>query len=221
VVCARGEKKSSEGAKEEGPDNLLVSFIGRELIQIVVMPWAGAVPRVGASAGAGAAAALIEEHGAVVIDNLISPTRAAELAALVLAAPTDLHGGSAVSMLLNHDPSFEELVCHPLVVAVAHAIVGTRTQNTPNAFAWPAEDQIRLQSCDGLINRPGSAGQGWHLDPPASQIARPDGDGPPGARPRPIPDFPMGVNCMWMLTGSWVKYYQAVALLSSLSTTHS
>ena len=46
-----------------------------------------------------------------------------------------------------------------------------------NAFAWPAADQVRLQSCDGLINPPGSAGQGWHLDPPASQIARPEGDG--------------------------------------------
>eukprot|EP01051_Picozoa_sp_SAG22_P015940 SAG22_NODE_2162_length_2914_cov_6.358082_2_plen_76_part_00 len=70
-------------------------------------------------------------------------------------------------------------------------MIGTRTAALPNAFAWPEHDQFRLQSCDGLVNNPGSTGQGWHMDPPASQIARPAGDGPAGALPRLPPDFTM------------------------------
>ena len=89
-------------------------------------------------------------------------------------------------MLLNRDESglVEQLVCQPLTVAIAHAVIGTRTENSPNAFAWPVHDQVRLEGCDGLVNKPGSPGQGWHMDPPASQIARPQGEGPAGARPR-------------------------------------
>lgn len=200
------------------------------------MPWAGEVLRVqAADADASVrAAAMLEETGAVVIEGVVASAHAAELAALVLAAEADIPAGgiSAISMLLNRDTSglVERLVCQPLAVAVAHAIIGTRTENTPNAFAWPAHDQVRLQSCDGLVNQPGSPGQGWHMDPPASQIARPVGDGPPGARSRvrsfelhaeataavsPIcalscrvkhrglqlpPDFTMGINCIYMLT---------------------
>ena len=40
-------------------------------------------------------------------------------------------------MLLNRDESglVEQLVCQPLVVAIVHAVIGTRTENSPNAFA--------------------------------------------------------------------------------------
>ena len=48
------------------------------------MPWAGEVPRLRA-ANPAAAAALVEEHGACVVEALLPPERAAELEALVLA----------------------------------------------------------------------------------------------------------------------------------------
>ena len=58
------------------------------------MPWAGEVPRLRAADPA-AAAALVEEHGACVVEALLPPERAAELEAIVLTVkaslPADWH----------------------------------------------------------------------------------------------------------------------------------
>ena len=134
----------------------------------------------------------IEEEGFVILKNMIPETQAAKFADLVSSAPcgTVKLGWEARTELLDHDAAFAELVTHPTVLAIVHELIGGRTEPAPNAHAWPSEDQIRLECCDALIAHPDSESGWWHLDPPMAQL-----------NPRrPVPDFPISVNAIWMAT---------------------
>jgi len=139
------------------------------------------------------AIAAIDSDGCVVLENAVSETEAAELAELVLGAPTRAPGVSGyefVVCLINHDLRFLKLAMHPTVLRLARHLLGGRTEPASNAFAWPTEQQVLLGSVDGLVAHPGSDPGWWHMDPPMGQLNQ----------SRPLPDFPILVNTIWMLT---------------------
>ncbi len=140
-----------------------------------------------------AACRAIEEQGFAIIPNLISSHLAGKLARRALASPRSSPGHAgweAFVAMLNHDITFAELVGHPTVLAIVRRLIGGRSVPAPNAFAWPEADQIRLMNCDALVAHPGSESGWWHLDPPMGQLSP----------ARLVPDFPIVVNVMWMLT---------------------
>lgn len=135
----------------------------------------------------------IDSDGCVVLEDAVSESEAAALAELVLSSPTRAPGVSGyefVVCLLNHDLRFLKLAMHPTVLDLARHLLGGRTEPAPNAFAWPAEDQVRLGSVDGLVAHAGSDPGWWHMDSPMGQLNQ----------SRPLPDFPILVNAIWMLT---------------------
>ena len=135
----------------------------------------------------------IDSDGCVVLKNAVSESEAAALAELVLSVSTRAPGVSGyefVVCLLNHDLRFLKLAMHPTVLALARHLLGGRTEPAPNAFAWPPEHQVLLGSVDGLIAQAGSDLGWWHMDPPMGQLNQ----------SRPLPDFPIMVNAIWMLT---------------------
>ena len=135
----------------------------------------------------------IEQEGFVVLENLIPPEQAARLAHLVEQAPVrdPAHRGYEVRRrLLDHDLSLADILAFPLLLGIARHFIGGRTQAAPNAFAWPAEDQIRLMGPSGLVAGPGADAGVWHLDPPMGQLNS----------QRPVPDFPFAVQVIWMFT---------------------
>lgn len=139
------------------------------------------------------AIATIEADGFVVLEGAVSAEEAAELAEIVLSAPQrapGVPGYDFVLCLLNHDQRFLKLAMHPTLLALARHQLGGRTEDAPNAFAWPAEDQVRLGSIDGLVAHPGGDFGWWHMDSPMGQLNQ----------SRPLPDFPILVNAIWMLT---------------------
>lgn len=135
----------------------------------------------------------IEADGYVVLESAVSAELAGELAKSVLASPQrapGVDGCEFVTCLPNHDIRFVELAMHPTVLALARHLLGGRTEAAPNAFAWPPEDQVRIGSIDGLLSHPGNERGWWHLDAPMGQLSP----------SRPLPDFPILVNTIWMLT---------------------
>lgn len=135
----------------------------------------------------------LESDGYVVIEDAISEERAGELAELTLASPQRVPGVARYEFfvaLLNFDLAFLELAMHPTVLRLARHLIGGRLEAAPNAFAWPAEDQVRLGTVDGLVAHPGSDAGWWHLDSPMGQLNP----------ARPLPDFPILVNAFWVLT---------------------
>ncbi len=135
----------------------------------------------------------IESDGFVVLENVISESEAAELADLVLSSPhraPGVAGYEFVLCLLNHDRRFLKLAMHPTVLKLSRHLLGGRTEAAPNAFAWPSEDQVRLGAVDGLVAHQGSEPGWWHMDSPMGQLNQ----------ERPLPDFPVLVNAIWMLT---------------------
>ena len=143
---------------------------------------------------AGRAQEAVDEDGVVLLEGAIPESDAAELAELVLSSPErapGVPGFEFTPTLLNQSTRFLELVTHPTVMALARHLLGGRTEPAPNAFAWPEEDQIRLNGCgSGLIAHPGSDPGWWHLDAPMGQL-NPS---------RPLPDFPIVVSAFWILT---------------------
>ena len=140
-----------------------------------------------------AACQSLDDRGFAMLPNLISADDANKLGALALASPQRMPGHAgweAYVALLNHDLAFARLVGHPTVLAIVRRLIGGRTIPAPNAFAWPEDDQIRLMNCDALIAHPGSESGWWHVDPPMGQLNP----------ARSLPDFPIVVNVMWMLT---------------------
>jgi len=133
-----------------------------------------------------------EEDGFVILKNMIPEEKATLFAGLVASAPrgTPEQGWEARTGLLDHDVTFAELVTHPTVLAIVRELIGGRTKPVPNAHAWPVEDQVRLDCCDALVAHPGSESGWWHLDSPMAQL-NPS---------RPVPDFPITVNVIWMAT---------------------
>lgn len=135
----------------------------------------------------------IDADGYVLLESAIPESEAAELADLVLRSPQRAPGVSGyefVVCLLNHDRRFLKLAMHPTVLQLARHLLGGRTEPAPNAFAWPAEDQVRLGTVDGLVAHPESDPGWWHMDSPMGQLNQ----------SRPLPDFPVLVNAIWMLT---------------------
>ena len=135
----------------------------------------------------------IERDGFAVIANGFSAEEAAELAELTLRCPTRSPGSpgwEGYLTLLNFDLRFASLVACPPVLSIVRHLIGGRTVAQENAFAWPADDQIRLSNMDGLVAHPGSDPGVWHNDPPMGQF-HPE---------RPLPEFPLTVNVMWLLT---------------------
>ena len=135
----------------------------------------------------------IASDGCVVLENAVSESDAAELAELVLNSPTRTPGVSGyefVVCLMNHDLRFLKRAMHPTVLELARHQLGGRTEPAPNAFAWPEEHQILLGSVDGLVAHSGSDPGWWHMDSPMGQLNQ----------SRPLPDFPILVNAIWMLT---------------------
>ena len=135
----------------------------------------------------------IASDGCVVLENAVSESVAADLTELVLSSPTRTPGVSGyefVVCLLNHDQRFLQLAMHPTVLELARHLLGGRTEPAPNAFAWPAEHQVLLGSVDGLVAHAGSDPGWWHMDSPMGQLNQ----------SRPLPDFPIIVNTIWMLT---------------------
>ena len=140
-----------------------------------------------------AALRAIEDDGYVVLENAISSDTAGELAESVLQAPdrtAGVKGYFFTANLLNHDRGFVDLILHPSVLAIARHLLGGRTVEAPNAFAWPEADQVRLGTIDGLVAGPGCEPGWWHQDSPMGQLNP----------ARPLPDFPIVVNFLWMLT---------------------
>ena len=136
----------------------------------------------------------LDESGFVVLENAVPGDSAARLAQAAPAAPTRLPGVAKYEFavaLLNHDAAFLELAMHPTLLALARHLIGGRTEpGRGNYFTWPPEDQVRLGSVDGLIAHPGSEAGFWHMDSPMGQLSD----------ARPLPDFPVLVNAIWMLT---------------------
>ena len=135
----------------------------------------------------------LDTDGYVVLENAVSADAAADLAESVMTAPQRAPGVSDyefVVCLLNHDARFLQLAMHPTVLELARHLLGGRTVPAPNAFAWPPEDQVRLGSVDGLVAHGGSEPGWWHMDSPMGQLNQ----------SRPLPDFPILVNAIWMLT---------------------
>ena len=135
----------------------------------------------------------IDSDGFAVLESAISEAEAAELADLVLSSPARVEGVSGYEFaicLLNHEQRFLKLAMHPTVLELARHLLGGRTEEAPNAFAWPTEDQVRVGSVDGLIAHPGSDPGWWHMDSPMGQLNQ----------SRPLPDFPILVNTIWALT---------------------
>ena len=140
-----------------------------------------------------AASQALARHGFVVLTDAVPEDVAADLAERVLAAPQrapGVQGYEFVVALLNTDQKFLQLAMHPTVLALARQVLAGRAEPAINAFAWPLEDQVRLGSVDGLVAHPGSALGAWHMDSPMGQL-NPE---------RPLPDFPIIVNAIWMLT---------------------
>lgn len=140
-----------------------------------------------------AASQALARHGFVILTDAVPEDVAADLAARVLAVPQrapGVEGYEFVVALLNTDQKFLQLAMHPTVLALARQVLGGRAEPALNAFAWPVEDQVRLGTVDGLVAHPGSALGAWHMDSPMGQL-HPD---------RPLPDFPIIVNAIWMLT---------------------
>ena len=141
---------------------------------------------------AGAQRAL-DQDGLLVLTDAISAAEASAFAARILAAPErgpGVSGHEFVPMLLNLDQSFQQLAGHPSLLALAHYLLGGRTEPADNAFAWPVDDQIRLCNFDGLIAHPGCQGGFWHMDSPMGQL-----------NPRrQLPDFASAINFIWILT---------------------
>ena len=50
------------------------------------------------------------------------------------------------------------------------AVLGGRTVPEPNAYALPAERQIKLSGASGAVARPGNALGFWHVDGPMGQL---------------------------------------------------
>ena len=135
----------------------------------------------------------LETDGYVVLENAVSADLAADLAESVMRAPQRAPGVTGyefVLCLLNHDIRFLQLAMHPTVLELAGFLLGGRTEPAPNAFAWPTEDQLRLGSVDGLMVHGGSEAGWWHMDSPMGQLNQ----------SRPLPDFPVLMNAIWMLT---------------------
>ncbi|MEO2046025.1 MAG: phytanoyl-CoA dioxygenase family protein [Pirellulales bacterium] len=135
----------------------------------------------------------IEDQGFAVLENVLPAEQAERLVQLVKTAPNQVpghKGWDAYVALLNHDVAFADLVGHPLTLAIVRHLLGGRAEAAPNAFAWDEHDQIHLMNCDALVAHPGSESGYWHLDPPMGQL-NPN---------RPVPDFPLSVNVMWLLT---------------------
>lgn len=135
----------------------------------------------------------LDDVGYAIVPDLISVEDARRLADLASTSSNRMpghRGWEARVALLNHDPAFARLVAHPTALATVRRLIGGRTIPAPNAFAWPEEDQIRLMNCDALVAHPGSESGWWHVDPPMGQLNP----------ARSLPDFPIVVNVMWMLT---------------------
>ena len=140
-----------------------------------------------------AASKALSRHGFVILTDAVPEDVAADLAERVLAAPQRAPGVAGyefVVALLNTDQKFLQLAMHPTVLALARQVLAGRAEPALNAFAWPVEDQVRLGTVDGLVAHPGSALGAWHMDSPMGQLS-PE---------RPLPDFPIIVNAIWMLT---------------------
>ena len=135
----------------------------------------------------------LQRDGFVILTDAISADVAGDLAERVLAAPQrtpGVEGYEFVVALLNHDQRFLQLAMHPTVLALARQVLGGRLEPAVNAFAWPVDDQVRLGTVDGLVAHPGSELGAWHMDSPMGQLDP----------QRPLPDFPIIVNAIWMLT---------------------
>ncbi|MCH2212426.1 MAG: phytanoyl-CoA dioxygenase family protein [Fuerstiella sp.] len=135
----------------------------------------------------------LETEGYVVLENAVSADVAAELGASVMNAPQRAPGVTGyefVVCLLNYDVRFLQLAMHPTVLALAGHLLAGRTEPAPNAFAWPADDQLRLGCVDGLVAHGRSDAGWWHMDSPMGQLNQ----------SRPLPDFPILVNAIWMLS---------------------
>ena len=144
------------------------------------------------------ACAAIEKQGYVILENLISKEQAAALAESLAAAPrrVDAHKNFQFCFaLLDHDMAFADIVAQPLILAMMHYFLGGRVEPAPNAFAWPVEDQIHMMEVAGIVAHPGAVAAVWHLDAPMGQL-NPN---------RPVPDFPIGINVIWMLTDFTVE----------------
>jgi len=136
---------------------------------------------------------VIETDGYVILENAVSPQVAEELAELVMNVPQrapGVPGHEFVLCLLNHDQRFLELAMHPTVLSLARHMLGGRTEPSPVFFTWPPEDQVRIGSIDGLVAHSGSDFGWWHMDSPMGQLNA----------TRPLPDFPVLLNAIWVLT---------------------
>ena len=136
----------------------------------------------------------LNNHGFAVLENMIPADRAAQFAEKIQAIPDPfepMQGYFIVRELLNVDKDFADLVVHPELLEIVQHLIGGRNQSQQNAFAWPAEDRLRLAIVDGLVVSPGTEAGWWHVDPPMSQSV-PEGS--------PLPDFPLVVNVFWILT---------------------
>ena len=135
----------------------------------------------------------LDTEGYVVLESAVSADVAAELASSVMTAPQRAPGVAGyefVVCLLNHDVRFLQLAMHPTVLELSRHLLAGRTESAPNAFAWPVEDQLRLGCVDGLVAHGGSEAGWGHMDSPMGQLNQ----------SRPLPDFPILVNAIWMLS---------------------
>ena len=91
--------------------------------------------------------------------------------------------------MFNIDSRYMQLAVHPAVVAIAHLVIGGRTEPLLNASTVPPENQLRLNDANGVVVEPGNRNGFWHCDAPTGQL-----------HPGRIPDFATTLTTIWMLT---------------------
>ena len=149
------------------------------------------ITRTTASDVEGAAAAILE-HGIVILDGVIPPQEAASLVPPILAHPTKRTqpiGFYHAPCMFNIEPRYMGLAAHPALVQIARLVIGGREEPLPNAHAIPVDEQIHVNDANGVVVLPGNGNGYWHCDGPIGQL-----------HPDRLPEFPMTLTVMWMLT---------------------
>ena len=91
--------------------------------------------------------------------------------------------------MFNIDRRYMELAAHPAVIAIAHRVIGGRTEPLLNASTVPLGNQLRLNDANGVVVEPRNRNGFWHCDAPTGQL-----------HPDRIPDFATTLTIIWMLT---------------------
>ena len=91
--------------------------------------------------------------------------------------------------MFNIDSRYMPLAAHPSLIAIAHRVIGGRTEPLLNASTVPLANQLRLNDANGVVVEPGNRNGFWHCDGPTGQL-----------HPDRIPDFATTLTIIWMLT---------------------